>query len=106
MRPYVGIVVSYVLCMYNFIICMSDVSTIAKRRISIKDTANLDASTIILDSHTDYILEVDLEVNLEYPQHDRYIAYLSAQRDKSLGKRKDKLLAILYNKQYYIIHSS
>jgi len=59
--------------------------------------------TIALDSPTGYILEVDLE----YPQnlHDTH-TYLSfcPTRDKPFGKREEKLLATLYNKQRYVIH--
>ena len=55
------------------------------------------------DSSTGYILEVDLE----YPQHlhDRHTDLpFCLTRDKSPGKREDKLLATLYDKQLYVIH--
>ena len=61
-----------------------------------EDAANFDVSAIAPDSFTGYILEIDLE----YPQHlhNRHID-LSFCRDKSSGKRKDKLLATLHDKQ-------
>ncbi|KYN23233.1 hypothetical protein ALC57_04350 [Trachymyrmex cornetzi] len=69
----------------------------------IKDVVNFDASAIVPDSPTGYILEVDLE----YPQHlhDQHIDLpFCPTRDKPPGKREDKLLATLYDKQRYIIH--
>jgi len=66
----------------------------------IEDAANFDVSAIAPDSSTSYILEIDLE----YPQHlhDRHTD-LSAQRAIN-RKREDKLLAMLYDKQRYVIH--
>ncbi|KYN12413.1 hypothetical protein ALC57_15418 [Trachymyrmex cornetzi] len=69
----------------------------------IKDVANFDASAIAPDSPTGYILEVDLE----YPQHlrDQHIDLpFCPMRHKPPGKREDKLLAMLYDKQRYVIH--
>ncbi|KYN11002.1 hypothetical protein ALC57_16854 [Trachymyrmex cornetzi] len=69
----------------------------------IKDVVNFDARAIAPDSPTGYILEVDLE----YPQHlnDQHIDLpFCPTRDKPPGKREDKLLATLYEKQRYIIH--
>ncbi|KYN16171.1 hypothetical protein ALC57_11582, partial [Trachymyrmex cornetzi] len=56
-----------------------------------------------IDSPTGYILEIDLE----YPQHlhDRHTDLpFCPTRDKPPGKREDKLLATLYDKQRYVIH--
>ncbi|KYN21767.1 hypothetical protein ALC57_05868, partial [Trachymyrmex cornetzi] len=69
----------------------------------VEDAANFDVSAIAQDSPTGYILEVDLE----YPQHlhDQHIDLpFCPTRDKPPGKREDKLLATLYDKQRYIIH--
>jgi len=58
---------------------------------------------IALDSPKGYILEMDLE----YPQHLRNAHTdlpFCPTRDKSPGKRQDKLLAILYDKKRYVIH--
>ncbi|XP_018314237.1 uncharacterized protein [Mycetomoellerius zeteki] len=69
----------------------------------VKDVANFDVSTIAPDSPTSYILEVDLE----YPQHlhDAHADLpFCPTRDKPPGKRENKLLATLYDKQRYIIH--
>jgi len=58
---------------------------------------------IALDSPTGYLLE-DLVVDLEYPQylHDADLPFCPT-RDKSLGKRQDKL-PTLYDKKRYVIH--
>ncbi|KYN18581.1 hypothetical protein ALC57_09095 [Trachymyrmex cornetzi] len=69
----------------------------------VEDAANFDVSAIAPDSPTGYILEVDLE----YPQHlhDRHTDLpFCPTRDKPPGKREDKLLATLYDKQRYVIH--
>jgi len=58
---------------------------------------------IALDSPTGYIFEVDLE----YPQylHDAHADLpFCPMRDEPLGKRQDKLLATLYDKNRYVIH--
>jgi len=66
----------------------------------IEDTVNFDVSAIVPDSFTDYILEVDLE----YLQ-DRYTDLpFCPTRDKPPGKRGDKFLVTLYDKQHYVIH--
>jgi len=58
---------------------------------------------IVLDSPTGYILEVDLEyLQSIYDEHTDLAFYPT--RNKSPGKRVDKLLATLYNKQRYAIH--
>ena len=67
----------------------------------VEDVANFDASAIAPDSSTGYILKVDLE----YPQHlhDQHTDLpFCPTRDKPPGKRKDKLLATLYDKQRYV----
>ncbi|KYN13228.1 hypothetical protein ALC57_14592 [Trachymyrmex cornetzi] len=69
----------------------------------IKDVANFDLSAIALDSPIGYILEVDLE----YPRHLHDVHAdlpFCPTRDKPPGKREDKLLATVYNKQRYVIH--
>ncbi|KYN07670.1 PREDICTED: uncharacterized protein LOC108779646 [Cyphomyrmex costatus] len=69
----------------------------------VEDAANFDARAIPPDSPTGYILEVDLE----YPQHlhDAHADLpFCPTRDKPPGKREDKLLATLYDKQRYVIH--
>ena len=69
----------------------------------VEDVANFDVSAIAPDSPTGYILEVDLE----YPQHlhDRHTDLpFCPTRDKPPGKREDKLLATLYDKERYVIH--
>ncbi|KYN23239.1 hypothetical protein ALC57_04349, partial [Trachymyrmex cornetzi] len=69
----------------------------------VEDAANFDVSAIAQDSSTGYILEVDLE----YPQHlhDRNTDLpFCPTRDKPPGKREDKLLATLYDKQRYVIY--
>ena len=63
----------------------------------------LNFTTIALDSATGYILEV----NVEYSQHlhDAHIDLLFCpMREKLPGKRDDKLLATLCDKQRYIIY--
>ncbi|XP_053985489.1 uncharacterized protein LOC128879938 [Hylaeus volcanicus] len=69
----------------------------------VDNVANFDVSSIAADSPTGYILEVDLE----YPQrlHDIHGDLPSCPtRGKPPGKREDKLLATLYDKQRYVIH--
>ncbi|XP_018401236.1 PREDICTED: uncharacterized protein LOC108778519 [Cyphomyrmex costatus] len=69
----------------------------------VQGVANFDANAIAPDSPTGYILEVDLEC----PQHlhDVHIDLpFCPTRDKPPGKREDKLLATLYDKQRYVIH--
>ncbi|KYN17530.1 hypothetical protein ALC57_10179 [Trachymyrmex cornetzi] len=69
----------------------------------VEDASNFDVSAIAPDSSTGYILEV----NLEYPQrlHDRHTDLpFCPMRDKPPGKRENKLLATLYDKQRYVIH--
>ncbi|XP_014483660.1 PREDICTED: uncharacterized protein LOC106749084 [Dinoponera quadriceps] len=69
----------------------------------VTDVSTFDVSSIAVDSPIGYILEVDLE----YPQHfhdahaDLPFCPTSA---KPPGKRQDKLLATLYDKQRYVIH--
>ncbi|KYN50185.1 hypothetical protein ALC62_03468, partial [Cyphomyrmex costatus] len=69
----------------------------------VDDVQNFDFSTIALDSPTGYILEVDIE----YPQH-LHDAHTDLQfcptREKPPGKRDDKLLVTLCDKQRYVIH--
>jgi len=65
-----------------------------------EDAANFDVSAIAPDSSTDYIFEVDFE-----HLYDRHIDLpFCPTRDKPPGKREDKLLAMLYDKQSYVIH--
>ncbi|XP_018399567.1 PREDICTED: uncharacterized protein LOC108777234 [Cyphomyrmex costatus] len=69
----------------------------------VKNVQNFNFSTIALDSPTGYILEVDLE----YPQHlhDAHTDLpFCPTREKPPGKRDDKLLATLCDKQRYVIH--
>ncbi|KYN09117.1 hypothetical protein ALC57_18748, partial [Trachymyrmex cornetzi] len=69
----------------------------------VDDVHNFDFTTITLDSQTGYILEVDLE----YPQHlhDAHTDLpFCPTREKPPGKRDDKLLATLCDKQRYVIH--
>jgi len=69
----------------------------------VEDAANFDVREIAPDSPTGYILEI----NLEYSQHlhDRHTDLLFCPtRDKPLGKCENKLLAMLYDKQRYVIH--
>ncbi|KYN08269.1 hypothetical protein ALC62_00752 [Cyphomyrmex costatus] len=69
----------------------------------VDDVQNFDFTTIALDSPTGYILEVDLE----YPQqlHDAHTDLpFCPMREKPPGKRDDKLLATLCDKQRYVIH--
>ncbi|XP_071648502.1 uncharacterized protein [Temnothorax longispinosus] len=69
----------------------------------VEDSSNFDVNAIALDSSTGYILEVDLE----YPQ-DKHDAHADLpfcpMRDKPPGKRQDKLLATLHDKERYVIH--
>ncbi|KYM96454.1 hypothetical protein ALC62_12892 [Cyphomyrmex costatus] len=68
----------------------------------VDDAHSFDFTTIALDSPTGYILEVDLE----YPRrpHDAHADLpFCPTRDKPPGKRDDKLLATLYDKQRYVI---
>ncbi|XP_043264093.1 uncharacterized protein LOC122404229 [Colletes gigas] len=64
---------------------------------------DIDVMAIALDSTMGYILEVDLE----YPQH-LHEAHTDLPfcptRDKPPGKRQEKLLATLYDKNRYVIH--
>jgi len=66
------------------------------------DISNFNVMDVALDSPTGYILEVDLE----YPQHlhDMHADLPFCPTRESPGKREDKLLATLYNKQRYVIH--
>ncbi|KYN15199.1 hypothetical protein ALC57_12589 [Trachymyrmex cornetzi] len=69
----------------------------------VDDVHNFDFTTIVLDSQTGYILEVDLQ----YPQHlhDAHTDLpFCPTREKPPGKRDDKLLATLCDKQNYVIH--
>ncbi|XP_018393385.1 PREDICTED: uncharacterized protein LOC108772363 [Cyphomyrmex costatus] len=69
----------------------------------VDDVQNFNFSTIALDSPTSYILEVDIE----YPQHlhDAHTDLpFCPTREKPPGKREDKLLATLCDKQRYVIH--
>ncbi|KYM95371.1 hypothetical protein ALC62_13985, partial [Cyphomyrmex costatus] len=69
----------------------------------VDNVQNFDFSTIPLDSPTGYILEVDIE----YPQHlhDAHTDLpFCPTREKPHGKRDDKLLATLCDKQRYVIH--
>ncbi|XP_018404835.1 PREDICTED: uncharacterized protein LOC108781382 [Cyphomyrmex costatus] len=66
----------------------------------VDDVQNFDFSTIPLDSPTGYILEVDIE----YPQHlhDAHTDLpFCPTREKPPGKRDEKLLATLCDKQRY-----
>ncbi|XP_071580493.1 uncharacterized protein, partial [Temnothorax nylanderi] len=69
----------------------------------VEDVSNFDYNAIALDSPTGYILEVDLE----YPQ-DKHNAHTDLPfcptRDKPPGKRQDKLLATVNDKERYVIH--
>ncbi|XP_071632803.1 uncharacterized protein [Temnothorax longispinosus] len=69
----------------------------------VEDSSNFDVNAIALDSSTGYILEVDLK----YPQ-DKHDAHADLpfcpMRDKPPGKRQDKLLATLHDKERYVIH--
>jgi len=67
------------------------------KTLHIDCTANFDASAIVLDLFTGYILEI----NLEYPHlHDILLFFLSARQARGL------LMALYasYHKQRYIIH--
>ena len=66
-----------------------------------EDAANFDVCAIAPDSSTGYIFEVEYSQHL----HDRHTDLLFCPtRDKPPGKREDKLLATLYDKQRYVIH--
>ncbi|RLU24062.1 hypothetical protein DMN91_004271 [Ooceraea biroi] len=69
----------------------------------VDDVSDFDVNVIAPDSSTGYILEVDLE----YPQHlhDAHTDLpFCPTHDKPPGKRQDKLLATLYDKERYVIH--
>ncbi|XP_077278612.1 uncharacterized protein LOC143906406 [Temnothorax americanus] len=69
----------------------------------VNNISNFDVNAIASDSPTGYILEVDLE----YPQclHDTHADLpFCPTSDKPPGKRVNKLLATLYNKERYVIH--
>ncbi|RLU18260.1 hypothetical protein DMN91_008616 [Ooceraea biroi] len=67
----------------------------------VDDVSDFNVNAIAPDSSTGYILD------LEYPQH-LYDAHTDLpfcpRRDKPPGKRQDKLLATLYDKERYVIH--
>jgi len=69
----------------------------------VDDISNFNVMNVALNSPTGCIFEVDLK----YPQH-LHNAHADLQfcatRDKSPGKRKNKLFATLYDKKCYIIH--
>lgn len=69
----------------------------------VNDVSNFEISSIAIDSPIGYILEVDLE----YPQsqHDAHtdLPFCPTQA-KPPGKKQEKLLATLYDKQRYVIH--
>ncbi|XP_024868109.1 uncharacterized protein LOC112452227, partial [Temnothorax curvispinosus] len=69
----------------------------------VNNISNFDVNAIASDSPTGYILEVDLE----YPQclHNTHADLpFCPTSDKPPGKRENKLLATLYNKERYVIH--
>ncbi|RLU24159.1 hypothetical protein DMN91_004369, partial [Ooceraea biroi] len=69
----------------------------------VDDVSDFDVNAIAPDSSTGYILEVDLE----YPQHlhDAHTDLpFCPTRDKPPGKRQNKLLATLNDKERYVIH--
>jgi len=69
----------------------------------LEDVTNFDVSRIAPDLSIGYTLEVDLE----YLQHlhDRHTdLFFCPTRDKPPGKREDKLLVTLHDKQRYVIH--
>ncbi|XP_026826253.1 uncharacterized protein LOC113562126 [Ooceraea biroi] len=69
----------------------------------VDDVSDFDVNAIAPDSSTGYILEVDLE----YPQHlhDAHTDLpFCLTRDKPPGKRQNKLLATLNDKERYVIH--
>ncbi|XP_076247954.1 uncharacterized protein LOC143187804, partial [Calliopsis andreniformis] len=69
----------------------------------IDSVENFDVSSIAIDSSIGYILGVDIE----YPQHlhdDHADLPFCPTRAKPPGKRQDKLLATLYDKERYVIH--
>ncbi|KYN08231.1 hypothetical protein ALC62_00782 [Cyphomyrmex costatus] len=69
----------------------------------VDDAQNFDYTTVALDSPTGYIHEVDLE----YPRrlHDAHADLpFCPTRAKPPGKRDDKLLATVRDKQRYVVH--
>ncbi|XP_018400325.1 PREDICTED: uncharacterized protein LOC108777842 [Cyphomyrmex costatus] len=69
----------------------------------VDDVENFDVTTVALNSPTGYILEVDLVC----PQHLHDVHAdlpFCPTREKPPGKREDKLLATLCDKQRYVIH--
>jgi len=66
----------------------------------VEDATNFDVNAIALDSSIDYILEVDLEY-----LHDRHTDLsFCPMREKLPGKHEAKLLAMLHDKQRYVIY--
>ena len=63
---------------------------------------NFDFTIITLDSPTGYILEVDVKYLRLHDTHTDLP--FCTTREKSHGKRDDKLLATLCDKQRYVIH--
>jgi len=70
----------------------------------VDDTSNFNVMDIALNSTTDYILEVDLEYLQHLHDAHNDLAFCPT-RNKPPGKRQDKLLAFLYDKKRYVIHS-
>ncbi|XP_014487481.1 PREDICTED: uncharacterized protein LOC106751163 [Dinoponera quadriceps] len=69
----------------------------------VTDVSTFDVSSIAVDSAIGYILEIVLE----YPQHlhDAHVDLpFCPTRAKPPGKKQDKLLATLCDKQRYVIH--
>ena len=69
----------------------------------VDDIERFDVISVSSDSVIGYILEVDLA----YPQsvHDAHADFLFCPTCKRPpGKRNDKLLAILYNKERYVVY--
>ncbi|XP_053990013.1 uncharacterized protein LOC128882439 [Hylaeus volcanicus] len=67
------------------------------------NVANFDVSSIAADSPTGYILEVDLEYQQRLHDIHADLPFCPTCA-KPPGKREDKLLATLYDKQRYVIH--